>query len=96
MARDVQNYLIFVYCAANALRFSNIMEMTIQDFNTATKMPDSFPKRRVIKSIHYKTSFIDGEKGVCIAEEIYMQSIIYEDFLQPLLISNEDLPESER
>ena len=72
------------------------MEMTIQDFNKATKMPDSFPKGGTIKSIHYNTSFIYGVKGICIAEEIYMQSSIYKDFLRLLLISDEDLSESER
>ena len=96
MARDVRNYLIFVYCATNALRSSNIIEMTLENFNKATKMPDSFPKGRVIKSIHYKTSFLYGEKGVCIAEEIYVQSIIYKDYLQRLFMSDDKLPESER
>ena len=96
MARDIRNYLIFIYCATNALRSTNIIEITLKDFAEATNMPDSFPKERVIKSTHYKTSFLYGEKGVCIAEEIYVQSVLYRDQLRPLLVSDNKLPESER
>ena len=95
MARDIRNYLIFIYCATNALRSTNIIEITLKDFAEATNMPDSFPKGRVIKSTHYKTSFLYGEKGVCIAEEIYVQSVLYRDQLR-LLVSDNKLPESER
>ena len=96
MARDIRNYLIFIYCATNALRSTNIIEITLKDIAEATNMPDSFPKGRVIKSTHYKTSFLYGEKGVCIAEEIYVQSVLYRDQLRPLLVSDNKLPESER
>ena len=95
MARDIRNYLIFIYCATNALRSSNIMEITLKDFAEATKMPDSFPKGRIIKSTHDKTSFLYGEREVSIAEEIY-QSVLYRDYLRPLLVSDNMLKGSER
>ena len=97
-ATDVRNYLIFIYCATNALRSSNIMEMTLKDLEEATKMPDDFPKGRVMKSNNYKTSFLYGVKAVCIAEEIYVYTLLYRDYLRPLLVQNEDpaLPDHER
>ena len=77
------------------MRSSIIMEMTLKVFVEATKMPDSFPKGRVIKSTHDKTSFLYGEREVSIAEKIY-QSVLYRDYLRPLLLSDNKLKESER
>ena len=71
------------------------MEMTLKVFAEATKIPDSFPKGRVIKSTHDKTSFLYREREVSIAEEIY-QSVLYRDYLRPLLLSDNKLKESER
>lgn len=75
-ATDVRNYLIFIYCATNALRSLNVMEITLKDLGEATKMPDDFLKGRVIKSSNYKASFIHGVKTVCIAEEIYVPTLV--------------------
>ena len=66
--------------------------MTLKDLEEAVKMLDEFPKGRVIKSTHYKTSFLCGEKAVCIAEEIFVQTMmLYRDYLRPLLIKDEHL-----
>ena len=74
------------------------MEMTLRDLEDAAKMPDDFPKGRVIKSNNYKTSFLYGAKAVCIAEEIYVHTLIYRDYLRPLLIKDDNLgiPDHER
>ena len=64
--------------------------MTLKDIGEATKIADDFPKGRVIKSSNYKTSFLYGVKAVCIAEEIYMHTLVYRDYLRPLLLQNED------
>ena len=74
------------------------MEMTLKDLEEATKMPDDFPNGRVMKSNNYKTSFLYGVKAVCIAEEIYVYTLLYRDYLRPLLVQNKDsaLPDHER
>ena len=66
------------------------MEMKLKDIGEVTKIPDEFPKGRVIKSSSYKTLFLHGVKAVCIAEEIYIHTLVYRDYLRPLLLPNED------
>ena len=70
--------------------------MTLKDVEEAVKMPEEFPKGRVIKSKNYKTSFLYGEKAVSVAEEIFIQTLVYRDYLRPLVIRDEDLPDYER
>ena len=92
MARVIRNYLIFLFCATNALRSSNIQYHE----NDSKRFCRSNKNYRLIKSIHYKTSFLYREKGVCITEEIYIQSVRYKDYLRPLLVIDEELPGFER
>ena len=88
-AADIRNYLIFIFCATNALKSSKIMEITWSNIDEAIKMPVDFPKWRVIESANYKTSFLYSEKIVCVAKEIFTYTLVYQDYLNPLLIKDE-------
>ena len=86
---NIRNYLIFIFCATNALKSSKIMEITWSNIDEAIKMPVDFPKWRVIESANYKTSFLYSEKIVCVAKEIFTYTLVYQDYLNPLLIKDE-------
>ena len=88
-AADIRNYLIFILCATNALKSSKIMEIILSNIDEAIKMPVDFPKWRVIESANYKTSFLYSEKIVCVAKEIFTYTLVYQDYLNPLLIKDE-------
>ena len=87
-AIECRNYLMFMLCVTNALRASNLINMTISDMTNAVY--DKEFDATVIKSLKYKTSMLYGQKSIVCSEEIYGQLQKFVTFFRPKFLITED------
>lgn len=68
-AISCQNYLMFTLCITNALRASNLINLSIADLQNAVH--DKEYDAMVISSTKYKTSMLYGKKSIVCSEMIF-------------------------
>ena len=90
-----RNYIMFMVTLYNACRSSNLINMTLYDFNMATTHED-FPNAKVVKSKRYKTSMLYGTKMVVFNEALHRHTELYIKHLRPLIISDDGFDDKER
>ena len=62
-------------CVTNCLRSSNLMNVTIHDFEQAKKQ--EIENAYTFTSTKYKTSLVYGAKIILVSRAVYMQLKIY-------------------
>jgi len=91
-AMQCRNYLMFMLCITNALRASNLINMTVEDITKAVY--DKEFDALVIKSTRYKTSILYGRKSIVCSEELYGQLQKFVTYFRPKFIKAENESES--
>ena len=76
MAIDVRDCLMLTLCVTNCLRSSNLMNVTIHDFEQAKKH-EEIENAYTFTSTKYKTSLVYGAKIILVSRAVYMQLKIY-------------------
>ncbi|XP_065678320.1 uncharacterized protein LOC136093608 [Hydra vulgaris] len=84
-AIDIRDYLMVLICFWNATRSSNLINMTIQDFEDAYQDPE-YPGAVIFRSDRYKTSMIYGTKIIVVDKELQQFLTTYVDFFLPVLL----------
>ena len=75
-------------CVTNCLRSSNLMNVTIHDFEQAKKH-EEIENAYTFTSTKYKTSLVYGAKIILVSRAVYMQLKIYVKMIRPILIEDE-------
>ena len=92
-AVNARNHLLVMITFGNAARASNLINMTVDDFNAATK--ESEYNAWCMTSVNYKTSLLYGEKKMLISEDMYIQFKNYLKFLRPILLEGSESDDCE-
>lgn len=87
-AIECRNYLMFMLCITNALRASNLINITLADVANA-KHDEEF-NAMVISSPKYKTSMLYGKKMIVCSEPLFKQLTKYMFYLRPKLAHESD------
>lgn len=85
-----------MFGSLNAHRASNLINITLHDFNSAKRLPEEYPPGWQIMSNNYKTSFLYGTKTINLSMEVYSQAIIFRDYFRAIILNDEELPDEER
>ena len=83
-AIDMRNYLMVTICIVNCLRASNLMNMTIYDFQQAKSDAEIKGAYRFYNN-KYKTSLVYGEKVILVSESLYDQIKTFITYVRPIL-----------
>ena len=83
-AIDMRNYLIVTICIVNCLRASNLMYMTIFDFQQA-KIDAEIKGAYRFYNHKYKVSLVYGGKVILVSESLYDQIKTYITYVRPIL-----------
>ena len=94
-ACHARNYLSIVLTTVNALRASNLINMTLADLD-AHQTHENFTFAKCIKSKKYKTSLLYGTKIILVANHVFDQLEVFVKKIRPVLIKDENLPQSQR
>ena len=95
MAVHVRNYIIIKLSYTNALRASNLINMTLKDFNAA-KPDKEITETFVFRSDNYKVSLIYGAKIVLASQKLFQHIKLYMKYLRPLLKDDKHRLDRER
>ena len=76
MAIDFRDCLMLTLCVTNCLRSSNLMNVTIHDFEQAKKH-EEIENAYTFTSTKYNTSLVYGAKIILVSRAVYMQLKIY-------------------
>lgn len=87
-ALGCRNYLMFMLCITNALRASNLINLTIADIKNAVH--DAEFDAMVIKSAKYKTSMLYGKKCIVVSEQLLSYIMKFCTYLRPMLVGPGD------
>jgi len=93
-AIDIRNFLMLLVSFGNAARASNIINITLEDFDNAQEEPEYHAMS--IRSVNYKTSLLYGEKMLLFGKDLFFHIETYVKFCRPLLIRDEDKLQNER
>ena len=74
-------------CFGNAARSLNLQNMTIFDLDGAKENKDF--DAMCVRSPHYKTSLLYGEKKLLFGKDLYKQLKYYVKYLRPLLTQDQ-------
>lgn len=91
IAVKCRNHLMLMACLGNALRCSNVINITLRDVETATVEPE-FNNARCVRSDKYKTSLLYGEKIILFPNTIFLQILFYVQHYRPLLVQDGEKP----
>lgn len=83
-AIDIRNYLMLNICIVNCLRASNLINMTIHDFQQAKKDNEIQGAYRFYIN-KYKTSLVYGEKVILVSDTLYDQMNSYITHVRPII-----------
>ena len=83
-ALDVRDHLILTLAFINALRASNIINITVKEVQAAKKHTEF--EAFVFKNNKYKTSLIYGEKIILVPALTYHHIKLYLKYLRPLIL----------
>ena len=83
-AIDMRNYLLVTICIVNCLRVSNLMNMTIYDFQQANSDAEINGAYRFYNN-KYKTSLVYGEKVILVSESLHDQIKTFITYVRPTL-----------
>ena len=86
-AIQYRDYLIASLVIGNGLRASNIMELTMKDFDNCITVK-GYEGHKVLSNNKYKTSTIYGEKFIVISCMVYEQYLFYQKHLRLLVSKN--------
>lgn len=87
-AIECRNYLMFMLCVTNALRASNLINITLADVANA-KHDEEF-NAMVISSSKYKTSMLYGKKMIVCSQPLYKQLTKFMIYFRPKLANEND------
>ena len=82
-------------CLGNALRTSNLVNVTLEDVIQAKVEPE-FNNARSVSSEFYKTSMLYGEKIILFPPAVYKQVMFYIDHLRPVIVNDTALSGDKR
>ena len=88
MAIDTRDFLMFMISIGNGLRSSNVLNLTIFDFNRAIEDPD-FKGAKILQNKIYNTSIFYRTKFIVLEYDLHEMLTIYIVHLRPLLITDE-------
>ena len=94
-AIELRNYILVMMSLANAVRASNIMNITIYDFQKA-RQDKEILKCKVIESKNYKTSLLYGTKVIACSEDLYRRMTLYIEHARPLMVDDKLFPPEQR
>ena len=83
-AIDIRNYLMLNICIVNCLRASNLINMTIHDFQQAKKDNEIQGAYRFYNN-KYKTSLVYGEKVILVSDTLHDQMNSYITHVRPII-----------
>ena len=95
MAIDTRDFLMFMISIGNGLRSSNLLNLTIFDFNRAIEDPD-FKRAKILQNKIYKTSIFYGTKFIVLEYDLHEMLTIYIIHLRPLFITDEMADDKKR
>lgn len=79
----------------NAARSSNLSNITLYDLGEVTTEKD-YNNAKCIRSEHYKTSLLYGDKLLLFPDYLFKQIQIYTEHMRPLFINDENQPARDR
>ena len=83
-AINMRKYLMVTICIVNCLRTSNLMNMTIFDFQQAKSDAEINGAYRFYNN-KYKTLFVYGEKVILVSDSLYDQIKTFITYVRPIL-----------
>lgn len=83
----MRDYIILTLCYTNALRASNVINITLKEVLLAERDKE-IKEAFIFKNKKYKVSLIYGSKIILASEKHYRHIKLYIDNLRPLLIDN--------
>lgn len=91
--RDLQtrDYVMVMLSWTNALRASNLSNMSIQHFDEVLES-NVYVGAYLLKSPKYKTSLLYGSKTIVVSKELFQWLKIHISKLRPLITEDNDLP----
>lgn len=95
LATKCRNHLMVMLCLGNALRASNLINITMQDIDDATEN-EEFGGALTISSEFYKTSMLYGEKIILFPKAIFSQTTFYIKHLRKYLTDDSESPQNQR
>ena len=87
-AIDIRDYLMLNLCVTNCLRSSNLINITLDDFNKAKKHGE-IQNAYTFTTKKYKTSLIYGSKVMLVSAAVSEQLEIFVKHIRPTLINDE-------
>ena len=95
MVVHIRDYLIFTLCYVNALRASNVINITLYEMQSAQRnkeIKDAF----VFRNKKYKGSIVYGSKIILASQTIFHYIKLYIHYLRPILIDDKHRLNRER
>ena len=92
---DCRNYIMVTLTVINALRSSNIINITLHDIEHASTH-DTYENAMFIESTQYKTSLLYGPKIILISMHLYDQIKTYIKHMRPLVTKDDHLEKYNR
>ena len=86
---------MFMLSIGNGLRSSNLMNLTIYDFNSCFEDPD-FVGANILQNKTYKTSVLYGKKFIVLEYDLFEMIKLYLELLRPLLINDDNEDDEKR
>ena len=89
--RNSRNYIMVTLTVINALRSSNLLNITLHDIKNAATH-EIYKNAKFIESEYYKTSLIYGTKLILISLHLYDQINTFIKHMRPMLTNDQHLP----